>query len=357
MHDALTPHGLTAEQAALAQALQRLLARDGHLAVTRDFCRGERDAAHALALEFNKFGGPTILVPEHFGGSGLSTVEAALVAHAIGSTCSPLPFAGNLVASRALVLAGNQDQQQAWLAAIARGQCRFAVALRQNPNLTAEDLGLSGREGFLLDGPDCDAVLLRDRDDCLHMVRRQPGLVWTELVTVDLSRRFAQVQIGSAQAQRLHVEAHDLQSLIALERVLVASENLGACESLLDRALAHAQARRQFGRPIGSFQAIKHLCADMAAELDLARSLVWHAAAAHAANSAGAALLCAQAKAHMDEVARVVGRGAIEVHGAMGFAEESDLHLWTKRIAVNRTLAGKPEQLRREVAALHGWLV
>ncbi len=329
IHEDLTP-----DQAALAEGLARLLQRDG---------------GHA-ARDFQAFGGPGLMVPERCGGVGLSSVEAALVARAVGRQCSPLPYIGQFVASRALVLAGGQDAR---LAAIARGECRIAVALRSGA--AAVDGRLRGSADFVLDAPGCDALLVRDGHGALHLVQRQAGVADEPLVTVDRSRRIANVHLESAAAQRLEIDAPGLHALAALERLLFAAETLGACESLLQRTLAYARERRQFGRPIGSFQAIKHLCADLAAELDLARSLVWQAAARHAED--GDALLCAQAKAHMDDVARPLARGAVEVHGAMGFAAESGLHLWTKRIAVNRSLGGAPEQLRREIAALHGWVV
>jgi len=329
----LAAHGdFTPDQAALAESLARVLG-----------C----DAAEELARRFREFGGPALLVPETHGGIGLGSVEAALVARGIGRRCSPLPYLGHLVASQALVLAGKAE---------AVAESRLAASLRTNA-IALRDGRLGGRADFVLDAPGSDALLLRGQDDAVVLVRRQANVTEEMLVTVDRSRRLAHVHLASASVERLAIDAEGLSSLVALERLLVAAETLGACESLLDSALAYAQERRQFGRAIASFQAIKHLCADMAAELDLARSLVWSAAARHAGGSEGAALLCAKAKAHMDEVARTIGRGAVEVHGAMGFAAESGLHLRTKRIAVNRNIGGAPEQLRREIAASHGWVV
>lgn len=346
----------TPEQNALADALSRLLERDGQIAVTRNFYRGEDTDAQSLAQKFRVFGGPAIMVPESFGGSGLSTIEAALVASAIGRHCSPLPYLGNVLASHAIVLAGTRPQQESWLPRIASGDCRVATCLRHAAGRSDHNPALRTHAPFVLDVPDCDAILLRDSDHGLRLMRQQPGVTWVDLITVDLSRRYADVHIESVESEALNVNAYDLQTLIGLERVLIAAETLGACDSLVHRALVHARERHQFGRSIGAFQAIKHLCADMTAELDLARSLVWHAAATHASGDEHAPLVCAQAKALMDETARMIGRGAIEIHGAMGFAEQSDLHFWSKRIAVNRTIAGTPEQIRREIAAKHGWV-
>ncbi|MEJ7931415.1 acyl-CoA dehydrogenase family protein [Ramlibacter sp. AN1015] len=354
---AIAREGLTDDQEALAHGLARMLEQRAPIGITRAFSRADHASADGPAGDFQAFGGPGLLVPERFGGSGLSTVEAAVVAHAIGRACTPLPYLGALLASRALTMAGTPEQQDAWLASIAGGAARFAVSLRHGQAIAAAPDGVSGRVPLVADAPGCNVLLVADAGGRLHLVRPQPGLAFLELVTVDRSRRFAEVQLAAVAAQPLRGDALHLPSLLALERVLLAAETLGACESLLQRAVAYAGQRQQFGRPIGAFQAIKHLCADHAAELDLARSLVWHAAAAHAQERADAPLLAAKAKAHMDEVARGVARAAIEIHGAMGFADESDLHFWTKRVALNRSLGGPPEQARREIAAAQSQVV
>jgi alkylation response protein AidB-like acyl-CoA dehydrogenase len=124
---------------------------------------------------------------------------------------------------------------------------------------------------------------------------------------------------------------------------------------MIEKAVAYALERKQFGRAIGSFQAVKHLCAEMAAELEPCRSLVWYAAHAVDEFPAEAALMACHAKAHLSEVGQFVARSSIEVHGGMGFTDELGLHHWFKRIGVNRQLLGGPEQLRQEAGRLQGW--
>jgi alkylation response protein AidB-like acyl-CoA dehydrogenase len=119
--------------------------------------------------------------------------------------------------------------------------------------------------------------------------------------------------------------------------------------------VAYAGQREQFGRVIGSFQAVKHMCAEMAAMLEPARALVWHAAHAQDALPGEARLGAAHAKAHLGEVGREVSRMATEVHGGIGFTHELGLHYWFKRIGANRQLLGAPERCRREAAAFQGW--
>jgi alkylation response protein AidB-like acyl-CoA dehydrogenase len=121
---------------------------------------------------------------------------------------------------------------------------------------------------------------------------------------------------------------------------------------MLDAAVTYAGQRRQFGRPIGSFQAVKHICAEMAAELEPGRALVWYAAFAQDDRRDDASLAAAHAKAYLAEVGRMVARRAVEVHGGIGITEELGLHLWFKRIGWNYQVLGAPERLREEAARL-----
>ena len=137
-------------------------------------------------------------------------------------------------------------------------------------------------------------------------------------------------------------------------RVALAAETLGAAQSMLDGAVAYAGQRRQFGRAIASFQAVKHACAEMAAALEPCRALVWYAAHAQDAPEPEARMLAAQAKAHLDEVGREVARGATEVYGGMGFTELLGLPAWFRRIMANRQLLGGPERCRDDAALAQG---
>jgi alkylation response protein AidB-like acyl-CoA dehydrogenase len=139
--------------------------------------------------------------------------------------------------------------------------------------------------------------------------------------------------------------------------IVLAAETLGASQAMLDKAVAYAKERKQFGRVIGSFQAVKHLCAEMAAELEPARALVWYAAYAFDQGLDEAPLMAAHAKAHLSEVGRFVARTATEVHGGIGMTDLLGLHYWFKRIGQNRQLLGGPERVREIAARLQGLVV
>ena len=136
--------------------------------------------------------------------------------------------------------------------------------------------------------------------------------------------------------------------------VMLAADMLGASQTMIDKAVAYAGERRQFGRLIGSFQAVKHLCAEMAAELEPCRALVWYAAYAQDAVPGEASLTAAHAKAHLSEVSRFVARTATEVHGGIGFTDLLGLHFWFKRVGVDRQLLGGPERVRLLAARMQG---
>ena len=139
-------------------------------------------------------------------------------------------------------------------------------------------------------------------------------------------------------------------------RIVLAADILGAAQTMLNKAVEYAKTRVQFGRVIGSFQAVKHLCAEMAAELEPCRSMVWYAAHAFDHLPDESRLVACHTKAHLSEVGTFVARTSTEVHGGIGFTDELGLHLWFKRIGASRQLLGNPAQLREEAAALQGFV-
>jgi alkylation response protein AidB-like acyl-CoA dehydrogenase len=142
--------------------------------------------------------------------------------------------------------------------------------------------------------------------------------------------------------------------MIDAGRVMLAADTLGAAQEMLDQAVAYAKGRVQFGRPIASFQAVKHMCAEMAAALEPCRSLVWYAGHALDHLPEEASLMACHAKAHLSEVGTFVARTSTEVHGGMGFTDLVGLHYWFKRIGFNRQVLGGPQAVRAEAAALQG---
>ena len=146
------------------------------------------------------------------------------------------------------------------------------------------------------------------------------------------------------------------QRVLDAGRIVLAADTLGAAQHMFDQALAFVKQRTQFGRVIGSFQAVKHQFADMVTMLEPCRAMVWYAAYAQDALPGEARLTALQTKAHLGDVGRDIARMATEAHGGMGFTDLLGLHYWFKRISFNRQMLGSPEHCRDEAARLQGWL-
>ena len=309
-----------------------------------------------------------IVTPEHYGGVGLGMLEAALVAECLGGAAAPAPFVASCVmAPVALTLAGSDAQREVWLPRIASGEAVVGVGLmeqigrRESAGIAADGGRLTGRAMFVLDGMDADALIVADNGGALHLVRAADAadIDRRALNTIDRTRSVAEVTFDSAPAEVLPGSADDREPLLATidaGRIMLAADTLGAAQTMLDQAVAYARERRQFNRVIGSFQAVKHLCAEMAAALEPCRSLVWYAAHSVRAVPEESRLMACHAKAHLAEVGRFVARTATEVHGGMGFTDLLGLHYWFKRIGFDRQLLGAPEIVREEAAAAQGWI-
>ena len=365
--------GLSDEQKLLDDSVRRFLAERLPIARVREL----RDAGQAFDRdawkELAALGVVGCLVPEEFGGAGLGVLDAAVIATALGHGASPLPFLGPCVMAPLLLRAlGSREQQQSWLPRLAAGEARVAVAAaeqverRQHAGVRQQAGRLAGVSLFVIDGVGADAYLVPAEGDLWLVPASAPGLEVLPLATLDATRALAELRlVGVEPAERLGVAggaAPALERAIDVARALIAADLLGCCDRALELAVAYAMQRRQFERPIASFQAVKHVCAEMAAAIEPARALVWYTAHAfdasgppHASLAEEPPVLAALAKAHLAEVATFVVRTATEVHGGIGFTDACDLHFWFKRAALGRQLLGGPARLRARAAELQGW--
>ena len=355
--------GLSDEQTLLADSVSRLLTDHAPLARTRVFAEQQQARASDVWALLVDVGVPGLLIDEAHGGSGLGALDAALVAECLGRHVAPVPFVASCVlAPLALQLAGSPAQCAQWLPQLANGQVIMGAALAELCG-TREDAGvrhtgdkLHGRALFVLDF-EADLYLIASHDGQLFLVASDAaGLTRRALISIDRTRRLGELLFNDVSAERLPGcrDARVAHTLIAHGRVMHAADTLGAAQSMIDQAVAYAGTREQFGRVIASFQAVKHMCAEMAAALEPSRALVWYAAHALAMAADDAPLYACHAKAHLAEVGSFIARTATEVHGGMGFSDLLGLHYWFKRIGLNRQLFGSPERARQEAAALQG---
>ncbi len=350
---------LSEDQTLLQDSVNRTLADLVPLERVRRFADGDQATAPDIWAGLADLGLPGLMIPEEHGGLGLGMVEAALAAEALGRVTAPTPFLGSgVLAPLALTLAGTAEQRARWLPKLASGEATAGAAIsegvagaRDGAGVTAGSGRLNGKALFALDAASADLLIVGDRAGGLNLAltasRTQP------MPGIDATRPLWELTFEDAPAQAL-------ASNMALERlrdaawIVLAADTLGAAQGMLDKAVAYAKERKQFGRTIGSFQAVKHLCAEMAAELEPARALVWYAAYAFDHVPEEAALMAAHAKAHTSEIGRFIARTATEVHGGVGMTDLLGLHYAFKRIGQNRQLLGGPERVREIAARLQG---
>lgn len=351
---------LSDEQVMLQDSVHRFLLDAGGLERTRAFAaRGEARATD-ISEGLAQLGVSGLLISEEHGGSGLSLLDAALTAEVLGRHVSPAPFIGaSVIAPIAIGRGGSRAQRDQWLPRLAAGRVIAGAALsefagaRETAGVDLRQGKLYGRALFPTDF-EVDVYVVADRDGGLSLVAADaPGLTRARLTTVDVTRPSGELILDGVEAEPLEDASPGLiHALIDAGRVMYAADTLGAAQEMLDRAVAYATDRKQFGRPIGSFQAVKHMCAEMAAALEPCRALVWYAAHALDALPAEASLTACHAKAHLAEVGTFVARTATEVHGGMGFTDLIGLHYWFKRIGFNRQMLGGPQRVREEAARL-----
>ena len=352
--------GLSLEQRQLQDSLARTLERVSPPERVRRFAETREPVARDVWTALAELGVGGLLVPEAQGGAGLGLLEVALASEALGRATAPSPFLGAMLASLALAHAGSPDQQRRWLPRLAAGVAVAGIALaeavagaRDGAGVASAAGRLDGRSLFVIDAAEADLFVVADRDGRLHLVEGAPARPMT---TIDHTRRLGELTLAGTPSEPL--ARGDGGALVMLRDaawILLAADTLGAAAGMLDRAVAYAKDREQFGRPIGAFQAVKHLCAEMAAELEPARALVWYAAYAFENAPAERSLLAAHAKAHLSEIGRMIARTATEVHGGIGFTDALGLHYAFKRIGLNRQLLGGPERVRLTAAELQGF--
>ncbi|MEZ6010783.1 MAG: acyl-CoA dehydrogenase family protein [Hyphomonas sp.] len=342
---------LSEDQRLLQDSVNGFLKDAAPLDVIRKIADGDAAAADGLAGGIAEMGLAGLHVPEATGGSGLGLLEACLVQEALGYAVAPSGFMAATVASHVLAQAGSE-----YAGGIASGDVVFGLALtelasrRDGAGVTAAGSKLTGKS-LLADVPaGATHLLVADTSGALHVVDDWAA---APMRTIDRTRIFHEVTFAG---QKDLAKSDGKDNALAVARLLVAADTLGAAQAMLDKAVEYAKERKQFGRVIGSFQAVKHLCAEMAAKIEPARALVWHAAYSMDTGDPEALVMANLAKAHLAEVGTFVAKISTEVHGGMGFTDLVGLHYWFKRIGVNRQLFGSPEQVRQTAAELQGFV-
>lgn len=324
---------------------------------------GGRAEGHDPALwrEMVDLGWTALAIPEQFGGLGLGQIEQSIVAGAVGGMLLPSPLLAVTTATRALLLAGSDEQQQRWLPGIATGEVIATVALTSatHDNAVAvtlhDDNGrcrLAGEAGFVLAGHVADLLIVaaRTADGEVRFVAvpgTRSGVSRERMDYIDLTRAVARIRFDDVVVEdgELLATSGDatLASLLAYAKTTVAAEQAAMADRALAMTVDYTKQRVQFGQPIGMFQAIKHVLADVAVATEAAESAVWYASATadqrwHAFHEAAAV-----AKLLACQAASRAAAEMIQFHGGIGFTWEHDSHLYFRRARAATNLFGGPD--------------
>lgn len=327
----------------------------------------------AWAILAQQLGVAAIGIQEDLGGAGFGFAELVVVLEEVGAALLPSPLlASRVLAAEALIRSGDPSIRPE-VEALASGESLGTLALSAaggawRPDLTEVDARhdgegwrLEGEACFVLDGTVADVVVvvaLLDGSPELFVVEAgRAGLVAEALDTVDLTRHQARLRFTGTPARKVECArpvATIIEEVMDLAAIALAAEQVGGAQRCLDMSVEHAKTRIQFGRPIGSFQAIKHKCANVLLELDTARSAV-RAAAWSVDHAPGEVpVLAAMVKAHCSEMYELAARECIQIHGGMGFTWEFAAQLYFKRAHSSALMFGSPRHHREALATRLG---
>lgn len=315
-------------------------------------------------------------LPETYGGSGFGYSELAIALEEMGRclACSPY-FATTVLAASTILKNANEDQKQQLLPPLASGKQTATLATTE-PNgrweIDAVDTTANQKDGvyflngikkFVVDGQTANIIIVSARESVsktqdvislFYVKDDAEGLTRKALSSIDETRRFAQIELHNVNAERLgEAEAsQDLSACLDIATICLANEMIGGAQKLLEDAVEYAELRIQFGRPIGSFQAIKHQCADMLLGVELAKSAAYYASAAADENDPALPMLASQAKALAADTYMKTATQCLQIHGGIGFTWDHDLHLWFKRAKASQVYLGDANYHRERYVQL-----
>jgi len=367
--------GLTETQQVLKNSAREFFSAECPIAEVRRLM--ETDTAYDAALwqKMAHQGWTGIVFDEEYGGLGLGLVEMAVALEEMGRALLPGPYLSTvLLAGVAIDSAGNPTQKRKYLSRISMGEARATLALleasaRWDPDAVQLDAHPTP-SGFVLNGckmfvPDADAAdwlvcaARRGPDLGLFVAARgAPGLTISPLPAIDETRKLYRVAFENVPVAEEDFLAIGDSARAALERALavatvaLAAEMVGGMQRVMEIAVEYAKARKQFGKPIGQFQAVQHLCADMLLLTESSRSAAYHAAWALQERVPESDVAVSIAKAYASDAYREVGNRGIQVQGGMGFTWENNVHLYYKRAKASELMFGDATYHRERIARL-----
>jgi len=342
---------------ALCDGVRGVLSEQASHERVKAFTDAELGLDQALWDQAAALGWTALSAPEAFGGLGLGALELGVVHQELGRAVAPLPWLGTMLAIEILSQASESAQVAAWIEGLATGSRIGAVSMI-TPGGLSTDLSLSsgpdglvlnGLAGDLLDGAAADLLVLlaRQADGSLAWVVVEPrvdGVTLEKITTVDRTRHLAQVRFAALALpsdRRLVLDAEGVgQALLAQASLAIAADCDGGANAILELTLDYLKTRQQFGKPIGSFQALKHRCAEHKIALVASGGLLAEATTRLARGDGEALRFALAAKALCASVYFRIAEDAVQLHGGIGYTWEHPCHLYLKRARLNQQLFG-----------------
>lgn len=331
--------GLSEDQQLLDETIRSFLADKVPITRVRELRNRERVNDPAIWKDLAELGMTGILIPEEQGGSNLSLLDAALVSQALGYAATPCAFLSSAIMVPVALKALGAAKKNDWLAGIASGELGFGVAVtevfsvREQAGVLLEAGSLRGKAMMAIDAIGADLLLVAIGSDTLAVVRADSsGLGITPLATLDQTRGTTELVFDGVVAEAVFEKAGAaIDQMLVAGRIALAADVLGCCETLVEQAVEYAKQRKQFERVIGSFQAVKHMLANVQVAIEYARPAVYRAAHSVARDVRCRAVDVSMAKRAACEAAEKAARTALQVHGAIGYTWEQDVHVWMRR--------------------------
>ena len=366
--------GLTETQQTLKNTVRKFLAAECPLAEVRRIMETETAFDAALWRKMAEQGWTGIIFPEEYGGFGMGMVEMAAALEEMGRALLPGPYLSTISAGALIECAGTDSHKREYLGAICRGEAKATVAFLEESanwspsgvNLQAEPQGssyaLNGRKLFVSSAAVADFIICvaRLKGELALFVAPMglAGLKISPMPAMDATRKLYEVTFESVSIPSGGLLAQGDRARAALDRamdiatVALVSEMVGGMQRLLEITVEYAKTRKQFGRPIGGYQAVQHQCADMLVFTESSRSAAYYAAYAVHEGLPEAKAAVSVAKAYASDAYREVGNRAIQVHGGMGFTWENDCHLYYRRAKASEIALGDATYHRERLAKL-----
>ena len=362
----------TDEQTMLGDTLREFLGSTGSLDTVRDSSLTKVAIDREIWDGLAEMGLLGLHVPEQYGGAGYSFVETAIVFEELGRRVVPVPLLSTVMAVQAILAAGSQEQKMALIPPMVSGDQIAALAVFESAHdldvvetsATRADNGwvLSGIKRYVIDAPNADVYVVSARTDDgvgLFVVdARAEGVNVTAMPSLDATRPLGEVALDEVVVvSEAHLGASSgdgaVRSALDVGVVAMAQEQAGGAQRCLEMATEYASTRYQFGRAIGSFQAVKHMCADMLVSVEHAKSVASHAA--HSLDDQEEARIAVPlAKSVCSDAYMETAGNTIQVFGGIGFTWEHDAHLYFKRAKSTSLLLGSVDHYRDRLAEAIG---